>query len=259
MSSDSVIFTRYSEEVAACILNRPEKRNALNIELMQRLCAFVEQIEKDGEIRVWVLRGNGPAFCAGLDVDEIMDPKNGVESAKMVRQCLSMIYRIPLVTIAMVQGAARGGGAGLVAACDFAVADNNATVGFPEVRRGLVPAQVMSLLIRKLKRADVKELLLSGEPVDAGRAMQMGLFNRVGNMEAEAQKIISQVLQAAPGALTKTKRLIDRLCSRNLPDDIEMCLRVHLQARTEAEAREGIRAFLEKRKPVWEKSWNLFL
>jgi|WetSurSiteA1Bulk_404760.scaffolds.fasta_scaffold01315_3 methylglutaconyl-CoA hydratase len=254
MTSDSVIFKRYSEEVAVCILNRPQKRNALNIELMQQLCAFAEQIERDGKIRVWVLRGNGPAFCAGLDVDEVMDPNNSVESAKMVRQCLSMIYRIPLVTIAMVHGAARGGGAGLVAACDFAVADNNATIGFPEVRRGLVPAQVMSLLIRKLKRADVQELLLSGEPVDAGRAMQMGLFNRMGNMEAEAQKITSQVLQAAPGAVKKTKQLIDQLCPRNLQDDIEMCMLVHMKAIKEAEAEEGIRAFLDKRKPVWEKN-----
>jgi methylglutaconyl-CoA hydratase len=254
MSNDWVVYKRHSEEVAASILNRPEKRNALNIELMQQLCAHARQVEKDGKIRIWILRGNGPVFCAGLDVSEAMDPQLGVESAKMVKQCLTLIYRIPVVTIAMVHGAAMGGGAGLVAACDFAVADSHATVGFPEVRRGLVPAQVMSLLVRRLRWADIKELLLSGESVAAGRALHMGLFNRVGNIETEAQAIISQVLQAAPGALAKTKQLIDQIYSRRLQDDIEMCMQHHLQARKEVEAQEGIHAFLEKRKPLWEKS-----
>jgi methylglutaconyl-CoA hydratase len=259
MSNDWVVYKRYSEEVAASILNRPEKRNALSTELMQQLCAHAGQVEKDGKIRIWILRGAGPAFCAGLDVGEAMDPQLGVKSAKMVKQCLTLIYRIPVVTIAMVHGAAMGGGAGLVAACDFAVADNHATVGFPEVRRGLVPAQVMSLLVRKLRRADIRELLLSGEPVAAGRALHMGLFNRVGNIETEAQGIISQVLQAAPGALAKTKQLIDQIYSRSLQDDIEMCMQHHLQARKESEAQEGIRAFLEKRKPLWGKNGKLAL
>jgi len=257
MNSDPVIFQRLSEEVAASILNRPEKRNALSIELMQRLCAHAGQVEKDGKIRIWILRGNGPAFCAGLDVVEARDPRFGVESAKMVRQCLSAIYRMPVATISVVHGAAMGGGAGLVAACDFAVAGKDATVGFPEVRRGLMPAQVMSVLVRKLKRADIKELLLSGEPVDAERARQMGLFQRVGNIETEAVKIISQLLRTAPGALAKTKKLIDDLYARDLQDDIQTCMLHHMQATESAEAQEGIRAFLEKRKPLWEKDWKI--
>jgi methylglutaconyl-CoA hydratase len=172
----------------------------------------------------------------------------------MLKQCLSAVYRIPVVTIAMVHGAARGGGAGLVAACDFAVAERDATIGFPEVRRGLVPAQVMSLLVRKIVRSNVRELLLSGEPMDAERALQMGFFQRVGHMEEEAREIMSQVLQGAPGALAKTKQLIDRLYCRSLEYDIEMC-RLHFElAREGAPAQEGIRAFLQKRKPVWKRS-----
>jgi methylglutaconyl-CoA hydratase len=253
MNNDFVVFKRYSEEIAACILNNPAKRNALNIPMMQQLCDYAERFEKDGKIRIWILRGNGTAFCAGLDVGEVMDPELGVESAKMVKKCLSAVYRIPVVTLAMVHGAARGGGAGLVAACDFAVANSEATIGFPEARRGLVPAQVMSLLIRKLKRSDVKELLLSGEPVDAERALQMGLFSRVGDIETAAREIISQVLQAAPGALAKIKQLIDHLYSRSLQDDIEMCMQHYMKSREGEEAREGIRAFIEKRKPIWQK------
>ena len=254
MSDELVIFERRSEEVAVSTLNRSEKRNALNIELMRQLCAHAAQIEKDGKTRIWILRSRGPAFCAGLDVGEAIDTKLGVESATMVRECLSAVYRIPLVTIAMVHGAARGGGAGLVAACDFAVANQNATIGFPEVRLGLVSAQVLSLLVRKIRRADIKELLLSGEAVDAERALQMGFFQRVGDMETAAQEIVSDVLQAAPGALAKTKQLIDRLDSRSLQDDIEMCMQHHLQSRAGMEAQEGIRSFLEKRRPAWHKS-----
>jgi methylglutaconyl-CoA hydratase len=253
MSNELVVYKRDSEKIATSILNRPEKRNALSIELMQQLCAHAGQVEQDGKIRIWILRGAGPAFCAGLDIGEAMDPQLGVQSAKMVKQCLTLIYRIPVVTIAMVHGPAMGGGAGLAAACDFAVADSHATIGFPEVRRGLVPAQVMSLLVRKLRRADIRELLLSGEPVAAVRALHMGLFNCVGNIEAEAQAIIDHVLQAAPGALAKTKQLIDQTYPHSLEDDIEMCLQYFLQARKTAEAQEGIHAFLEKRKPHWAK------
>jgi methylglutaconyl-CoA hydratase len=259
MSDNFVIFNRYSEEVAASILNRPEKRNALSIKLMQQLYAQAEQVEKDGKIRIWVLKANGPAFCAGLDVREARDPDLGVESAKMVRQCLSAIYRIPVVTLAMVHGAAMGGGAGLVAACDFAVAGKEATIGFPEVRRGLVPAQVMSVLVRKLNRADLKELLLAGKSIEAGRAQQMGFFQHVGDMETAAREIISQLLQAAPGALEKTKKLIDQLYSRSLEEDIEVCMLHYLQAREGQEAQEGIRAFLEKQKPAWSKSQEFIL
>jgi methylglutaconyl-CoA hydratase len=256
MNNDFVLFERYSEEIAACVLNNPAKRNALSITMMQQLCDCAERIEKDGKIRIWILRGNGEAFCAGLDVGEVMDPNLGVESAKMVRRCLSAVYRIPVVTLAMVYGAARGGGAGLVAACDFAVADSKATIGFPEVRLGLVPAQVMSLLIRKLKRSDIKELLLSGEPVDAERALQMGLFNRVGDLETMAGQIISPLLQAAPGSLARTKRLMDHVYPRSLADDIELGMLQYMKAREAKEAQEGIRSFLEKRKPFWQKDWT---
>jgi methylglutaconyl-CoA hydratase len=254
MNDNLVIFDRYSEEVAASILNRPEKRNALSIELMRQLHDQAGRVEKDGKIRIWILRANGSAFCSGLDVGEAGNPDLAVESAKMVRQCLSAIYRAPVVTLAMVHGAARGGGAGLVAACDLAVAGREATIGFPEVLRGLVPAQVLSVLVRKLSRANLKELLLTGKSIDAERAREMGLFQQVGSMETAAREIISQILQTAPGALEKTKRLIDRLYPRDIEGDIRMCMLHYLQAREGAEAQEGIRAFLEKRAPYWRKN-----
>jgi methylglutaconyl-CoA hydratase len=253
MSDDLVILNRRSDGVVACVLNRPEKRNALSVELMQQLCSCLEAVAADKRIRVLILRGNGPVFSAGLDLGEVMDSRHWDESARMVKKTLSTLYQIPVATIAVVQGVAMGGGAGLVAACDFAVADSKATIGFPELRRGLVAAQVLSLLIRKLRLTDVRYLLLSGESVSAEHALQMGLFHHVGDMEAEARKIIGQILQGAPQALAMTKRLFDQLYPRNLEEDIEICMMRHLQARGGAEAQEGIRAFLEKQKPSWDK------
>jgi methylglutaconyl-CoA hydratase len=252
MSDDLVILER-TAKTATCILNRPAKRNALNLKLMSQLCAHLSMLEKDKTIRAWILRANGPVFCAGLDLGEGTDPKHGIESAKMVKECLSAIYNLPVVTVAVVHGPAIGGGAGLVAACDFAVADREATIGFPEVRRGLIAAQVMSLLVRKLKIADVKDLLLSGELIGAARAMQIGLFNRLGDPETEAQAIIAQVLRGGPQAIAETKRLIDRLHPARFDDDLEMCMRQYLQTRDGEEAQEGIRSFLEKRQPEWEQ------
>jgi len=251
MNQDPVIVRQQTDEIAVCILNRPEKRNALSILLMQQLCRNIERILNDGKTRVLVLRGEGSVFCSGLDIAEVLDPILGVESAAMMRRCLLTLYQAPVVTLAMVQGAAIGGGAGLAASCDFVVADNDSVIGFPEVRRGLVPAQVMGVLVRRLNRADVREILLSGESIGAGRALQMGLFTRIGDVEAEANSILSQVLRGAPGAISRTKRLLDLLDSRRMEDDLEECMRWYLQAREAREAQEGNSAFLQKREPSW--------
>ncbi len=256
MSDELVVFKQHSEEIVSTTLNRPEKRNALNIELMQQLCVHGERIERNENIRIWILRAEGPAFCAGLDVKEVQDPELGIETARMVKQSLSTVYRASAMTIAMIRGAARGGGAGLVAACDFAVADPLATIGFPEVRRGLVAAQVLSVLVRKLRGADVRDLLLRGEGINAERALHMGLFHRVGDVEKEARALISQLLKSAPGALAKTKQLIDRYYGRTFQDDIEIGMLQLIQSREGEEGQEGMRAFLEKRKPAWEKEGN---
>ena len=253
MSETAVIFQRDSEEIATCILNRPKKRNALSIAMMEQLCARVKAMESDHKTRILVLRGNGPVFSAGLDLGESTDRRRWAKAASMVKEVLSTLYQTPLVTIAAVQGAALGGGAGLVAACDFAVADRAAKIGFPEAHRGIVAAQVMSLLVRKIRRADIRYLLLSGESVDAARALEMGLFCRIGDIETETRKIIAYVLRGAPGALAMTKQLLDRLDSRSLNEDIQLCRRIHLQVRNGEEAEEGINAFLEKRRPEWER------
>jgi methylglutaconyl-CoA hydratase len=154
----------------------------------------------------------------------------------------------------MVHGAAVAGGAGLMSACDFAVAAERTRFGYPEVRRGLVAGLVMTFVRRQLRERDLREVLLASELFDAERAREIGLINRVvppGDLETAVQELAASVLQGAPGAITNSKRLMEELWSTTVREDIESALRHHLTARESVEAKEGIAAFNEKRPPNW--------
>ena len=138
--------------------------------------------------------------------------------------------------------------------CDFVIAAEGTKIGYPEVRRGLVAGLVMTFLRRQVGERNMRELLLGSELIDANRAKEIGLVNRVAarnDLNDEAQKVADSVLQGASAALAQTKRLIDELWWRSVKDDVDLALKYHLQARESSEAREGIAAFNEKRKPNW--------
>jgi methylglutaconyl-CoA hydratase len=235
-------------------LNRPERRNALSVRVMQELIAAAEDVTKDSSQRVLVLRGAGEVFCAGLDLKEASEAGKSDASAHLVAKLLQTIHGCPLVTIAAVHGAAMAGGAGLMSACDFVVAAEGTKIGYPEVRRGLVAALVMSFLLRQLRERDIRELLLTAEPIDAKRALEIGLVSRVvprDRMMDEVGKIASFVVQGAPHALAHTKQLIAELRPPTVSDDVKRAIQFHLGARTSDEAQDGIAAFLEKRPPNW--------
>ena len=141
-----------------------------------------------------------------------------------------------------------------MSACDFVVAAQGTKIGYPEVRRGLVAGLVMSFLRRQVGERNMRELLFGSELIDAERAKEIGLVNRVvarDDVMSEAQKFAESVLQGAPGALTQTKRLVDELWWRSVKEDVDLALKYHLEARESDEAREGIAAFNEKRKAKW--------
>ena len=172
----------------------------------------------------------------------------------MVANTLITISQTRLTTIAAVHGAAVAGGAGIMSACDFVVAAQRTKIGYPEVRRGLVAGLVMTFLRRQVGERNMRELLLGSELIDADRAKEIGLVNRVvakDDLMNEAQKFAQSVLQGAPGALAGTKQLIEELWSSSVKEDVELALKYHMQARESEEAREGIAAFNEKRKPNW--------
>jgi len=250
----TVLFEKQTPQITVLTFNRPERRNALTIELLSELIAAIKIASDEPQERVLILRGAGVAFCTGLDLKEAADQTKAHATAEMVANALITISQTRLVTIAAVHGAAVAGGAGIMSACDFVVAAQGTKIGYPEGRRGLVAGLVMTFLRRQAGERNMRELLLSSELIDAERAKEIGLVNRVvaqADLMTEAQKFAQSVLQGAPGALEQTKRLIEELWSSSVKEDIDLALKYHMQARDSEEAREGIAAFNEKRKPKW--------
>lgn len=255
MKQSLVLLHQEEKGIILLTLNRPEKRNALNIALMKELCKCFESLAQDHSVRAVILYGE-PVFCAGLDLQEAMNPTPSVEeeSAQMVSHLLRAVYDCPAITFAAVQGAAMGGGAGLMAGFDYVIAAENTRIGFPEIKRGLVPAQIAPILIRQIEGRFVRELLLLGEVIDPERALFMGLINKVvpeKELLSSAKTVAREMLKGAPGALKRTKKLLDLLNPTRLSDDLMKVMPFHMEARQSAEAREGLRAFLEKRDPNW--------
>jgi methylglutaconyl-CoA hydratase len=249
-----VLIEKESPQISVVTLNRPERRNALTLELLTELCTAIKVASEQSEQRVLILRGAGAAFCTGLDLKDAADSTKAHATAEMVANTLVAISETRLVTIAAAHGAAVAGGAGIMSACDFVVAAERTKIGYPEVRRGLVAGLVMTFLRRQVGERNMRELMFSGDLIDAARAKEIGLVNRVvvaDDLMNEAQKFAASVLQGAPGALAQTKRLMEELWWRSVKEDVDVALKYHMQARESDEAREGIAAFNEKRKPSW--------
>src|SRR5436190_4098889 len=249
-----VLVEKQTPQVTLVTLNRPERRNALTVELLTELTAAIEKATADASQRILILRGAGAAFCTGLDLKEAAEMDKAHASAKMVAKTLVTLGQTRLITIAMVHGAAVAGGAGIMSACDFVIAAEGTKIGYPEVRRGLVAGLVMTFLRRQLRERDLRELVLTSELIDAKRACEIGLVNRVvppNELENATRNIVTAILQGAPGAIANTKRLIEELWSSSVAEDVAVALRHHMEARESDEAKEGIAAFLEKRSPKW--------
>ena len=250
-----VLLEKQTPQITIVTLNRPERRNALTSELLMELTAAIKVVSDDVHARILIFRGAGAAFCTGLDL-KAATSQNAQATAEMVAETLLTLSQTRLVTIAAVHGAAVAGGAGIMSACDFVVAAEGTKIGYPEVRRGLIAGLVMTFLRRQTGERNMRELLLGSELIDAGRAKEIGLVNRVvsrENLMSEAQKFADSVLQGAPDALTQTKRLIEEIWWRSVKEDIDLALKYHMQARESSEAREGIAAFNEKRPPDWAR------
>jgi methylglutaconyl-CoA hydratase len=249
-----VLIEKQSPQITVITLNRPERRNALTLELLTELCAAIKVASDEPQKRVVILCGGGAAFCTGLDLKEAADQTKAHTTAEMVANTLIAISQTHLVTIAAVHGAAVAGGAGIMSACDFVVAAERTKIGYPEVRRGLVAGLVTTFLRRQVGERNMRELLLGSELIEAERAKAIGLVNRVvarNDLMTEALKFAESALQGAPGAVAQTKRLIDELWWRSVKDDVDLALKYHMEARESGEAREGIAAFNEKRKQNW--------
>ena len=242
--------------VSMVVLARPEQRNALSIDLLEQLCTAVESLAGQPDQRVIILRGAGPVFSAGLDLREAADDAHVERSAASVGRALELLRQTPLVSIAAVHGGAYAGGAGLMATCDIVIAADDAKFGFPEARRGLLPALVCKTLRSRIREGDLRDLLLTGEIITASRALHVGLVQRVvpsDQLIAEARRVAEQILDGGPETIRQTRKLLNQifegepgLSERHLDE-------LHLAARRGDEAREGLAAFSEKRAPSWSR------
>lgn len=242
---------------ALITLNRPDKRNALSRELVAALSDAFKRAADDPTARCVILTGNGPAFCAGMDLEELRgtlgaDATMVWDDAKKLATLYDFIYTLPKPTIAAVNGAAVAGGAGLVTVCDLAVSVPEAKFGYPEVRRGLVAAMVMPHLLRHVGERMARWLLLTGELIDGITALRSGLINQITMPETlleTADAWACSLAEGGPQALAQTKKLLHRCSLQSL--SVEELARGSAEPRLTDECRQGLTAFFEKKPAPW--------
>lgn len=241
--------------VMTLTLNRPEVRNAFNDELIAALSKSF--IELPPSVRVVVIRGEGPGFCAGGDLEWMRKASSyteeqNYEDALKLAQLFRAIVECPAVVISLVHGAAFGGGCGLVAASDIAIARSDAKFSFSEVKLGLIPATISPFVLAKIGHGHARALFTSGEPFDAEKALRIGLVHEIADdLNAAVNFKIKHILMSGPSAVTASKRLA-------VDDDLnlETTARRLARARAGDEGKEGVAAFLEKRKASFVEEWN---
>lgn len=256
--------TRDARGIVTLTLDRPEARNALSAALVGEITTALQTLAGDRGVRAIVLTGAGNVFCAGADIGEMRaageaSPEANEADSRRFAKMLETLERQPQPTVALVNGAAFGGAVGLVAACDIAVAAPGARFSLSEVRLGLVPAMISPYVLRALGPREARRWCLTGEVMDAATAQRVGLVHEVaaeGALGAAAESLLAALLAGAPGAQGEIKRLLRQVSGRSDPGDEALLAdtaRWIARVRAGAEAREGLTAFLERRKPGWTR------
>jgi methylglutaconyl-CoA hydratase len=255
----NTLLLNYDHGCATVTLNRPDKRNAISYELIDELLAALAAVQKS-RAQVLIITGAGKAFCSGMDLDNLRaitthsQEENAKDSEAMAR-LFRTIYEFPKPTIAAVNGPAVAGGCGIATLCDFTLASTEARFGYTEVRIGFVPAIVSTFLIRQIGEKQARDLLLTGRIIDANEAYRMGLANEVLDHERlmhRARELAQTLQQNSPTSLVSTKRLLSGYAFSDLNAQIHAAVDENARIRTTPDFREGLNAFLEKRKPNWQ-------
>jgi enoyl-CoA hydratase/carnithine racemase len=253
-----VLLRRDAEGVAFLTLNRPQARNALSVALMASLQDSLDAIAGDPAVRVVVIAGAGPAFCAGHDLREIRTNPGRAHYQALFTQCSRLmlsILRLPKPVIARVHGVATAAGCQLVASCDLAVAADDARFATPGVNIGLFCSTPMVALSRAVGRKPAMEMLLTGELVDAGRARELGLVNRVvppDSLDDEVARLARQIAAKSAHVLAIGKEAFYRQAELGVAEAYDYAAEVMTRNMLARDAEEGIDAFIAKRPPVWE-------
>lgn len=260
--SEPLVQVKVHESAGTIILNRPEKRNALNRPLLAELAQAIGDLHLERRVRAVILIGAGTAFCAGLDLDEMCETAQSpeplarwAEDSLAYRDVLLAMLRLPKPIIAAVNGPAVAGGAGLVLASDIVLGANEASFGVTEPRRGLVAGVVSPLLAFRLGAGQAARLLLTSAMIDAQKAFDIGLYHEIvsgDKLWARAFELAGECARGAPEALQLTKRMLNETIGEHLVTLLAAGAAASATARTTEAAEEGRIAFLEKREPKWK-------
>jgi methylglutaconyl-CoA hydratase len=250
----------FEGKIATLTLSRAEKRNAISHQLIDEFLAALQEVEQ-APAQVLILAAEGKAFCAGMDLEDLQalvthTAEENHQHSQRIATLFRSLYDFPKTTIAAVNGAAIAGGAGLATLCDFTLASTAASFGYTEVRIGFVPAVVSAFLLRQVGEKDARDLLLTGRIITAEEAHRMGLVNEVlepVNLHSGARRLAEQLLENSPASLRATKALLRDYAKDGLERDIQRGMEANASMRMSADFAEGVRSFLERRKPQWSE------
>lgn len=253
------LSTQRTGSVERLTLNRPEVRNAFNEAMLIELTAWAKATAADSSVRAVVIGGAGRVFCAGADATWMAQTvekthEENLADARFTADMFRAIDELPVPVIARVQGAAIGGGAGLAAVADVVVADEQAMFGFTEVKLGIIPAVISPFVLAKIGRSAARELFLTGRRFTAQHALDIGLVHTVvpeGDLDTAVDAVLREVLSAGPEAIAAAKRLVAQVSRLSAGDAVAATSEALAERRVSAEGQEGLRAFLQKRKPGW--------
>lgn len=259
---DAVIRYQLNDACAILTIDRPEKRNALNAQVIDELSEALRKAEEDDAVRSVVITGAGKAFSAGADLEELRSLQNATTErneadSRRLADLFAQIYLHPKTVIAKINGHAIAGGCGLAAVCDLSIAVEEAKFGFPEVRIGFVPAIVSVFVLRKIPEARARELFLRGHTISAHEAVAAGLITRVvpaSQLTATVDELAEDIsIETSGTAVGMTKRLLADLPGNSLHEALAHAVEVNAAARTTADCRAGVAAFLDKKDPPWKQ------
>jgi methylglutaconyl-CoA hydratase len=254
-------LTEWSGAVLRITLNRPDVRNAFDEEVIAALTSVARDAAADPALRAVVLTGTGPSFCAGADLAWLSKAiaytrEENRRDAEDLSRMLELLDTLPVPLIARVHGAALGGGAGLVAVSDIAIAADETVFGFTEAKLGIIPAVISPYVLGKIGTSAARELFLTGRRFTAKRARRIGLVHRVVSKSALDETVdeyLSEILTSGPRAVSAAKELLREIRGRRSEDVIGLTTTRIAEQRVSDEGQEGMRAFLEKRKPNWTR------
>jgi len=253
------LLVESSGHLSTITFNRPDKRNAITTQMIAELQTALDEIEKT-HTRVVILTATGKAFCAGIDLELLQSiarqsASENQEDSRRIAKMFRKIWSYSRPIIAAVNGHALAGGCGIATLCDFTLAVPEAKFGYTEVKIGFLPAIVSVFLLRQIGEKRCRDLLLTGRLIEASEAKEMGLVNEIvpaENLMNRANELAETILAASPSSITRAKHLLVSAAAASVDHDLERAVLESARVRCTPDFKEGLAAFLEKRKPVWQ-------